>query len=233
MRKAQLVPWIALLVSIAWLVSVPALGQEPDIWGGSLGVTYWYPDWSNDQADFDSSTSGLYGPSAFLHYGDFGIGIQYFTGSFDLSFPGASSDISADRTDFDLMLSYRIARHFHLSVLYKSIAFDWDQTYHVESEITGFGFGGGINTMVSTHVLLYAYGFYMPSLDYEEDIEQSGSYSGDADGFWLEAGLGYVVSDLPLLVKAGYRFQTIDVTSGSAEWSEETDGARIDISYIF
>jgi len=206
---------------------------DPSPWGGSLGIAYWYPEWSNDSVNFDSSTSGLYGPSAFIHYGRIGLGLQYFTGEFDLEFPGGDSDVSADRTDLDLILSYRVSRMVQLSVLYKSIGYEWSQTYSVDSEITGFGFGGGFNHVFPSGILLYGYGFYMPGLDFEEDIGDWNSYSGDADGYWIEAGLGYIIRELNLVAKASYRTQRIDIDIESTDWTEETKGFRVDISYLF
>ncbi|MCD4653379.1 hypothetical protein K8T06_05540 [bacterium] len=215
------------------LLTQTAAADDSPSFGGSLGVTYWYPNWSNEQSDFDSSTSGLYGPVVFLYYGNIGVGIQYYTGEFDLDFPGTSSSISADRTDLDFMISYRIADIFQLSVLYKQIQFEWSQTYHVESDISGFGFGGGFNKVFPSKFLIYGFGFYMPGLDYEQDIAQSTTYNGDADGYWFEGGVGYLISDLHLLAKLGYRYQTIDIDAGSSSWKEKTDGVRVDISYYF
>lgn len=207
--------------------------QERSQWGGNIGITYWYPDWSNEQSDFDSETSGVYGPVGFIHYGNFGLGLQYYSGEFDLDFPGAASKISADRSDLDLTLSYRIADIFQLSVLYKQIEFDWEQTFEVKSEITGFGVGGGFNKVFPNRLLMYGFGYYLPELDYEQTIAEAKDHSGDANGFWVEAGIGYVIPDVHLLAKIGYRFQSIDVETTVSDWTEETDGFRIDICYYF
>ncbi|MBN1879294.1 hypothetical protein JW823_04210 [bacterium] len=202
-------------------------------WGGSLGLSTWFPDWSNEDTNFESSSSGLYGPSLFIHYRNFGLGLQYFTGQFDLLFPGTSDEITADRSDFDVILSYRIARLFQASVLYKSIQYDWQQTFDVESTLNGFGFGGGINHVFPVGILLYGYGFYMPGLDYEQRITHGARYSGDASGYWFEAGSGHVFSNPGILFKLGYRYQIIDIESQSSSWQETTKGFRFDVSYCF
>lgn len=202
-------------------------------WGGSLGVTSWFPDWSSGQSHFNADSTGLFGPLLFLHYRNAGIGFQYFTGDFDLLFPGSISEITADRTDFDVMLSYRIARIFQVSALYKSIRYDWHQTFDVESTITGFGVGGGINKVFPNRILAYGFGFLMPSLDYHQNVTHGATYNGDADGFWIEGGIGYIVPYPQLMAKIGYRYQRIDIESGSSDWDETTDGFRFDVSYYF
>lgn len=231
MHCFRLLLWIVCLGCLS-LAAVSA-GDASSPWGGSIGVAYWYPDWSNDSIHFDSKTSGLFGPAGFIHYGRLGLGVQYFTGDFDLDFPGAENTVTADRTDLDLMLSYRITRIFQFSVLYKSIEYDWTQTYSVDSKLSGFGFGGGFNNIFSNNILLYGYGFYMPDLDFEEDIGDFSSYSGDADGYWIEAGIGYLIRDLNLVAKISYRLQSIDVDIESTDWTEETDGIKVDVSYLF
>jgi len=207
--------------------------DSPVPWGGSLGFAYWYPDWTSELSDFDSTTSGLYGPALFLYYKKAGIGFQFFTGEFDLDFPGNQRSISANRTDMDIIISYRIAKIFQVSGLYKNIHYDWNQTYSVDSKLTGFGFGGGINHIFTSNYIVFGFGFYMPSLDYDQTISQGSNYSGKATGYWLEGGIGYLVPHPRILAKLGYRYQTINIESNSIDWLERTNGIRADVSYYF
>jgi hypothetical protein len=202
-------------------------------WGGNLGFSYWYPEWSNGLSNFDSSTAGLYGPAFFIHVKNWGIGLQYFTGEFDLIFPGSSQAISADRTDMDIMLSCRIAKYFQLSALYKNIEFDWKQTYKVRSHLSGFGFGGGVNHVFPQKILCYGFGFYMPTLDYRQAISGGDDVSGNADGYWLEGGIGYIITHPGLILRLGYRYQRLSIEADILDWIEDTDGVRADITYYF
>jgi len=222
-----------LVFTCGFVLISSTLAADSDSWGGSIGATYWKPDWTNEKSDLKSDTNGLFGPVAFLHYGKIGFGIQYFSGKFDLEFPGVTNDISADRTDLDLTISYRIADIFQLSLLYKKIDFDWSQTYKVNSTISGFGIGAGVNKVFPNNFLVYCFGYYMPGMNFDQDIELSSSYTGDADGYWLEGGVGYLIPAAHLLTKIAYRFQTIDIESNSQSWTEETDGIRVDLSYYF
>lgn len=202
-------------------------------WGGNLGLSYWHPDWTNEQNDFCSSTPGLFGPTLFVHVKNLGLSFQYFTGGFDLDFQNSSQTLSANRTDMDIILSYRLAKYFQLSSLYKNIQFDWKQTYKVESKLSGFGFGGGFNSVFSEKYLCYGFGFVMPKLDYSQTIFLGHDLSGDADGYWLEGGLGYILSDWRLIMKLGYRYQYLSIEADSRDWTEKTEGLRVDISYYF
>ncbi len=228
--RYSLIVW--LIAAIIFVSTGVCEETNPD-WGGSIGLSSWFPEWSNEQSDFESSTSGLFGPALFLHYRNLGVGFQYFDGTFNLQFPGSSNEITADRTDFDIMLSYRFARIFQLSALYKSIDYDWKQTFGVESTITGFGFGGGINHVFPNRLLLFGFGFYLPDLEYEQSISHGSEITGDADGFWLESGIGYAIPLPRLLAKISYRYQVININSSSMDWKEQTDGIRADISYYF
>ena len=222
-------------LSIIWfLFSLLTLSSlASDQWGGNLGFSYWHPDWTSEQTDFCSSTDGLYGPALFFHVKNWGLGIQYFTGSFDLDFQQSSQTLAANRTDMDIILSYRLAKYFQLSALYKNIEFDWKQTYKVKSTLSGFGFGGGFNNVFSKNFLCYGFGFAMPKLDYSQTIFSGSNLSGNADGCWVEGGLGYILSDLRLIVKLGYRYQRLSFEADTHDWIEKTEGLRVDLSYYF
>lgn len=203
-------------------------------WGGMAGLSCWLPAWDHDLPGFDSSSSGMYGPTAFVHYGPVGFGAQYYRGTFDITFDGLDTNIEADRTDLDLILSYRFARYFQASLLYKQIEFDWTQQFRVDTSVDGFGVGGGFTRIFRPlNILLYGYGFYLPDMDHSQSLETGETVSYDSKGYWMEAGTGYLIAPAHLIIKAGYRFQKIDACSGSRDWSEETSGFRIDLNYYF
>ena len=204
--------------------------------GGSVGATYWLPKWEHEIVNFDSDTSGIYGPVAFLHYGPVGLGIQYYTGEYDVSFHDTTDEINADRTDLDIIISYRIAKIFQVAVLYKQIDLEWIDVLTIKTDINGFGLGGGFSKIYQANgFMLYGFGFYLPDLDNERTtsgIDESIQF--DSDGYWLEAGIGYLIPTSHLLLKAGYRYQKIDATSnGKDNWGEENKGLRAEISYYF
>lgn len=202
--------------------------------GGNIGAAWWHPEWEHDLTGFDSETLGIYGPSLFLRTGPIGLGVQYYTGSFDIKFHNDTHEYRTDRTDLDLMLSYRFLSFFHVSALYKKIEFDWHQTFHVETSIDGFGLGAGASRMLfQDQLLLYGYGFYMPKLDYSQRIASSGSVASDADGYWIEAGAGWYLRVIHTMIKAGFRRQVISVEGSSMDWNETTQGPRVELSYVF
>jgi hypothetical protein len=202
-------------------------------WGGSIGATYWIPEWDHELQGFDAKTSGLYGPVAFLHYGGIGLGIQYYTGKFDVTFGGMTDKLKTDRTDLDLMLSYRLGQIFQVSLLYKQIQFDWNQMLEVKTTIKGLGIGGGATKMFQNGMMLYGFGFYMPDLDYTQTVESAGDFDFDSHGLWVEGGVGYLLAPVHLLAKLGYRYQDITASSDDDDWSEKTRGPRLEVSYYF
>ncbi len=227
MRRRTLSIAMFLLLTIS-----PCLAEDWH-WGGSIGATYWVPDWEHDRYGFTSDTNGLLGPVAFLHYGNIGIGLQYYSGKFDLTFPDSSEDLNADRTDMDLMVSYRVAKILQISLLYKEITFDWNQLYRVETSVKGLGIGAGLNQIFPNRFMIYGFGFYMPDLDHTQSIAQGPDYEYDSNGYWMEAGLGYMIPEAHLLIKAGYRYQRIAIQVEELDYTELSRGTRAEISYFF
>jgi hypothetical protein len=223
-----------LMMGICLIAGIPGIGlAEEWTWGGTIGGTYWMPEWDHELQGFDAETSGLFGPVAFIHYGRIGFGIQYYTGSFDVKFGGSEETFDANRNDLDLMLSYRIGSIFQLSLLYKEIQFDWKQIVKVENKIKGLGLGAGATKVFQSGILLYGFGFYMPDLDYSQTISHSGSIDFDSDGLWIEGGGGYRLAQAHLLFKLGYRYQKISAEGRTTDWSETTRGPRAELSYYF
>jgi hypothetical protein len=220
-------------ITILLLIIPSAECTDTVSWGGHLGGAYWHPDWSANHNEFDSASSGLWGPSLFLYYKNFGAGFQYYSGNFKLTFPEMDESIKAGRTDMDIILSYRVSHYLQLSALYKNVSYDWDQTFSVKSRMSGFGFGAGMNHILPRRILLYGYGFYLPGLDYSQEISWGSDLDGTASGYWLEAGFGYVASTPRIIFKVGYRHQRLSIDVSSRDWTETTSGLRADISYYF
>ncbi len=222
------------VVAIFCLITVSS-GESNDSrnWGGNFGGAFWQPGWTADHNEFDSSSTGLFGPSLFFHYNNAGIGIQYFSGDFNLNFTDSTQPITAARTDMDIFFSYRLGNFLQLSAIYKNIKYDWDQKFSVKSHITGFGLGAGFNHILPERFLLYGYGFYLPELDYSQEISWGNDLEGSARGYWLEAGVGYLPTSFPIIIRAGYRHQHLSIDVTHRSWIEKTSGLRFDISYYF
>lgn len=226
MKKSILVVILAIIPGISSVIA-------GDIWGGSLGVAYWIPEW--DRSGATSSTSGIYGPSVSLRYRNFSTSVQYFTGKFDLEFDGVQGSYSADRTDLDLAFSYRFLDYFSVTAGYKNIEYDWNiGSYSLDASIEGFAIGLGAAYTTGNGILFYGSGSYLPSLDYQWN------YGGikdtyDADGVTLEGGIGYLIKPAHLLVKAGYRYQNFSLSDAEpgTDLDETTDGFRFELAYLF
>ncbi len=223
-----------LLVAVICGIRVPGAVSAEWGFGGNVGLAGWFAQWDHELTDFDATSAGLYGPSLFIRTGPIGLGLQYYTGSFDVRFASDDREYRTDRTDIDVILSWRFLSMFHVSGLYKRIDFDWHQVFHVETSIEGFGLGGGVSRMVlDDRLLLYGYAFYMPVLDYNQSISSSGSVSSDAHGYWVEGGAGWYFPAVHLILKGGYRIQRITVDGSANDWAETTQGPRIECSYLF
>ena len=201
-------------------------------WGGMIGGTYWRPDWDRERSD--GSTDGLFGPSVSIRFKDLILSAQYYTGEFDIDFPGSSRTYSADRTDLDIALSCRFLGFLNATVGYKNIDFDWVASYQIDASISGLAIGAGGSYTFAPGLLLYSSASYMPALDYRWDYGGVGE-TFDATGYTLDAGTGWVFSKIHLMTRIGYRYQSFDVEqNGSSDILDETNqGFKVDVAYLF
>ncbi len=207
-----------------------AYGAED--WGGNLGVAYWKPDW--ERASTDGETSGIWGPTASIRYKNLIVSAQYFTGEFDITVDGGSTEYTADRTDLDIAVSYRFMRYFYATVGYKLIEFDWDAGYTIDAEISGVAVGLGTAYTYPSGFLIYGSGAYMPDLEYKWNFG-SLETSFDTTGITLEAGVGYLLRSANLTGRLGYRYQdfSVDEDEGFGNLDDESKGVRAEISFFF
>ncbi len=201
-------------------------------WGGVIGGTYWKPDWDREYSD--GSTDGLLGPSVSIRFKNLILSAQYYTGEFDIDYPGSTQTYSADRTDLDIALSYRFLGFLNATVGYKNIDFDWVASYQIDASISGFALGAGGSYTFSPGLLVYGSASYLPALDYRWDFGGVGE-TFDATGYTLDFGTGWVFSRIHLMTRIGYRYQSFDVKQNESPnmLDESNQGFKADVAYFF
>ncbi len=245
--------YIFIVVTIAIIAGSLAPVKAVSDWSYRIGVQYWKPDWTFDKSlySYDGSTDGAYGPVLFLGYRDFGLGLNYYAATFDVEKSWEQDgekhverSSGRDRTDFDLYLTYRFLKYFQAIVGYKYLDFEKEeQGFIVQTTVTGpaVGLAGGY-PLGSTNIFVYGSFFYMPKLTGDEEWKGSelAAYDTDADGYNLEAGVGYSLTMLDIFImnfKGGYRLQNFNYEFGNDSIypvdNENYDGFRLEVLTIW
>jgi len=233
-----------IVVGIITLLAALGTTASAENWSFRAGLQYWMPDWKYDKSvyDYDGDTDGVYGPVLFVGYKNFGLGINYYTGTFDVKVEGETQE--KDRTDYDIYMTYRFLKYFNAILGYKVLDFEKGESieYNLETKVDGFALGIAAGYPIgTTNIFVYGNGFYLPALTGDEEWVpqfQGGEhikYDVDADGFNIEAGAGYLFNfseTVSLSVKAGYRVQRFDYEFDNEfvlPADEAYDGFRIEI----
>lgn len=199
----------------------------------SLGLNHWFSQWETDH--FDGSGLGAYGPKLSVGYKNFGLGLVYLTGNFDLDITGVKN-AEADRSDLDIVFQYNFNAYFGASLGFKYFSYDLSSTsIKVTETLTGVGLGvGGYYPLAESGFYLYGTTSYLPalSIDYENKIDDE-SDSGDGWASNTELGFGYAFAQLPLSIDLGYRYQKISKEGLGRNTSDTFQGPVIDVSYSF
>jgi len=224
--------FVLVFVLSAWLVPVNAAED----WSFRAGVQFWAPNWSfeKDIYSYEGDTSGAYGPTLFLGYKDFGLGLNYYTASFDVTKTWWHTEQGKEpewktlksgnrrRTDSDLYFTYRFLKYFQAILGYKYLEFNKGEEltrsdeetvkFNVKTTVDGLALGLAAGyPFGATNIFAYGSFFYMPKLTGDETWEgMDYSYGADADGFNLEGGVGYMLNVLDIFrmnFKGGYRMQ--------------------------
>jgi len=225
-------------------------------WEFRAGAQAWAADWSYQKAPYlgfefeeQSDTAIVFGPSIQVFYGEFGLGFNFYSGSFDVG--TGEYETSKDRRDLDLYFSYHFLSYFNAFIGYKLIDFDLPEPdgnmlYNLNTTVDGLAIGlaAGIPFGESN---FFGYGnlFFMPKLSGEESWEPSEPgftrfvYDVDAEGYNAELGIGYlwdVAENVNLSIKGGYRLQSfkyefdVDIITDA---DDDYNGFRLEIFAIW
>jgi hypothetical protein len=222
------------IIAIGLLISTTAFCQESPF-QFSVGLVQWFSRWDTDF--FKGSGFGSWGPKIGVGYKNFGLGIVFLNGNFDLDIKGGGK-ADADRSDLDVILQYRINQYISASLGLKYFTYNMSsKTQSIEESLTGAGLGlGGYYPFAESG--FYAYGLisYLPALNIDYSAKISGfkeSDSGDGSAFNAEGGVGYLFTRIPISIDVGYRHQTVDKKGLTKNTSDVFSGPAIDVSYAF
>ncbi|MBN1552058.1 hypothetical protein JW979_11330 [bacterium] len=216
--------YMMIFISIMILFAVTTVAAKD--WGVTLGGAYWKPDW--DRGSTEGTTDGLLGPTASLRYKNVILSVQYYSGEFDIE-----DTFTADRTDLDLAVSYRLFNYYFATVGYKSVEFDWEAGYALDASITGYAVGFGGSYTSPSGFLFYGAGSYLPQMDYEWNFGGI-KETYDTTGYTFEAGTGYVFRPAHMMLKLGYRYQKFNVDDEEGlTLDENNSGLKGEISFFF
>ncbi|MBN1552996.1 hypothetical protein JW979_16090 [bacterium] len=239
--------FIYLFMVITTVIVFTSISNAKD-WDFRFGLQYWRPDWSyeKDIYEYQADTSNVYGPAGYIGYKNWGFGVNYFTGNFDVD---VDFDVSSKkREDLDIYVTYRFLSYFNAILGYKLLdfekveSFDYDLTTSVDGIAIGIAMG---YPLAKTRAFVYGNAFFMPSLSGEESWKPAYSglpsltYDVDAKGYNAELGLGYLwamMEDFSLSFKGGYRLQRFKYEYGSdfvLDADEKYDGLKFEVSAIW
>lgn len=224
--------WILLVLIVLGDMSLCYAQETP--FQFSLGLTYWYPKWTTDT--FEGS-AGTVGPKLSASYKNFGIGLLYLTGDFDVEVK-SGQNANASRQDIDIIVQYSINSYFSAGLGFKYQTYERkssNQKY--EESLTGVGVGIGAYYPISgTPLYLYGNGSYLPTLNINVDStigSASSSESGNGYAMNLEIGLGYSFATVPIEIDIGYRDQKVKEKDLSRNANDRFKGPVIEVSYAF